>query len=349
MADQVPAPASGTPAPLRLHALAYSLGVTAAVTAAARLGLADAVGEEPVRPAELAAAVGADEEALVQLLRALVCHGVFWETEEGGYAHTELSRLLRTDAPASRKAMALLAGAPFAWRIWSRLDDAVRTGESVFPGLYGKPLFAHLHEDEPELGALFDRAMAKSGETSAVAVAAALDLAGTDTVADIGGGHGTLLRALLERHPALNGVLFDLEQVVAHADPVLREGGELAGRCRLVSGDCHIDVPVTADVYLLKGVVHMWNDATAVAALRTLVRKARPGARVVLVEQVLDATDNPEIATVMNLLMLVSQGGRERTAREFRTLLERAGLEFRSITATDSVVRLIEAVVPGAR
>jgi C-methyltransferase len=347
MADQVPGQAPGTPAPLRLHALAYSLGVTAAVTAAARLGLADAIGEEPAPAGELAAAVGADEEALVQLLRALVHHGVFRHTEDGGYAHTEMSRLLRTDAPASRRAMALLAGAPFAWNIWSRLDEAVRTGDSVFAGLYGKPLFAHLHEDEPELGALFDQAMAKSGETSAAAVVAALDLAGTNTVADIGGGRGTLLRALLESRPALNGVLFDLERVVADADPELRKGG-LADRCRVVAGDCHADVPVKADTYLLKGVVHMWNDATAVAALRTLARNAPAGARVVLVEQVLDATGTPEIATVMNLLMLVSQGGRERTADEFRALLERAGLEFRGITATGSVVHLIEAVVPGA-
>ncbi|MEU5633295.1 methyltransferase [Streptomyces rishiriensis] len=347
MADPAPGAAPAIPAALRLHTLAYSLGVTAAVTAAARLGLADALGEEPLSVGALATAVGADEEALGQLLRALACHEVFRETEDGGYTHTEMSRLLRTDAPAGRRAMALLAGAPFAWQIWSRLDEAVRSGRSVFQDLYGKPLFAYLHQDEPELGALFDRAMAKSGETTAAAVAEALDLSGAGTVADIGGGRGTLLRTLLDRHSALNGVLFDLPQVVADADPALLRGGELADRCRLVAGDCHVDVPVKADTYLLKGVVHMWNDATAVAALRTLARNAPPGSRVVLIEQVLDATDTPEIATVMNLLMLVSQGGRERTQGELRSVLTRAGLEFCSITPTASVVHLVEAVVPG--
>ncbi|MEU2287238.1 methyltransferase [Streptomyces sp. NPDC013178] len=342
-------PAPGMEASLRLHALAYSLGVTAAVTAAARLSLADVLDEEPQPVGVLAAAVGADREALGQLLRALACHGVFRETEEGTYAHTELSRLLRTDAPAGRRAMALLAGAPFAWQIWSRLDDAVRTGRSVFPDVYGTTLFQHLHEEEPELGMLFDRAMAKSGEATSAAVAAALDLTGTATLADIGGGRGTLLKALLEQHPGMGGVLFDLEKVVAAADPSLREDGALGDRCRLVAGDCHVDVPVKADTYLLKGVVHMWNDDTAVAVLRTIARNAPAEARVIMIEQVLDATRNPEIATVMNLLMLVSQGGRERTGGEFRALCERAGLEFRHITGTGSAVHLVEAVVPGRR
>lgn len=337
--------AEGTPAPLRLHALAYSLGVSAAVTAAARLGLADALGERPLPVAELATAVGADTEALGQLLRALACHGVFREETDGVYAHTELSRLLRSGAPGGRRAMALLAGAPFAWRIWSRLDDAVRTGRGVFPEEYGTTLFTHLHEAEPELGALFDQAMARSGETTAVSVADTVDLTGTGVLADIGGGRGTLLRLLLERHPDMHGVLFDLEQVVAGADAALRPGGALAGRCTLTAGDCHAGIPVKADTYLLKGVVHMWNDDTALAVLRTLARGAPPGARVVLAEQVLDMTATPEIATVMNLLMLVSQGGRERTGREFRDLFERAGLEFRGITPTGSVVHLVEGTV----
>ncbi|MFJ9775905.1 methyltransferase [Kitasatospora sp. NPDC101157] len=335
-------------APLRLHALAYSLGVTAAVTAAARLELADALGEEPMTVADLATAVGAKQEPLGQLLRALACHGVFQETAPGRYTHTELSRLLRADAPGGRRAMALLAGAPFAWRIWERLDTAVRTGRSVFPDLYGTTLFTHLHEEEPELGALFDQAMAKSGVATAAAVAEVLDLTGTHTVADIGGGRGTLLKVLLERRPGLNGVLFELEPVAAGADPALRDGGELAARCKVVAGDCHVDVPVKADTYLLKGVVHMWDDETAVAALRTLARNAPAGARVVLIEQVLDATETPEIATVMNLLMLVSQGGRERTGGEFRELFERAGLRFHGITATGSVVHLVEGSVPAA-
>ncbi|KMS77338.1 hypothetical protein ACM01_01565 [Streptomyces viridochromogenes] len=339
--------ADTTEAPLRLHALAYSLGISAAVTAAARLDLADALGDRPMPVAELAAAVGASEEALGQLLRALACHGVFRETAEDVYAHTELSRLLRGDAPGGRKAMALLAGAPFAWRIWSRLDEAVRTGRSVFAEEYGTTLFEHLHGSEPELGLLFDQAMARSGEITAAAVADALGLEDTGTVADIGGGRGILLRLLLERHPGVSGVLFDLERVIAGADPALCEGGALAGRCALVAGDCHVGVPVKADTYLLKGVVHMWNDDLAVAVLRNLARAAPPGARIILIEQVLDATATPEIATVMNLLMLVSQGGRERTRKEFAALFARAGLEFGGIRATRSAVHLVEGAVPG--
>ena len=245
--------------------------------------------------------------------------------------------------------MALLAGAPFAWQIWSRLDEAVRTGESVFPGLFGKSLFAHLHEDEPELGALFDQAMSASGALTAKAVAEHLALPADGTVADVGGGRGTLLKALLERHEGLRGVLFDLPEVIDRADPALSGNGPLAQRCRLVAGDAHADVPVKADVYLLKGVLHMWRDDTAVAVLRAIAAGAPAGARIVLVEQLLDASRAPEIVTTMNLLMLVSQGGRERTGEEFRDLFERAGLEFRSITGTGTVVHLIEAAVPHSR
>lgn len=342
--ETVPAPDS---APLRLHALSYSLGLTAAVTAAARLGLADVLGEEPLSLAELAERAGAQREPLGQLMLALACHGVFRVTADGAYAHSEMSRLLRSDEPGSRRAMALLAGAPFAWRIWGRLDEAVRSGTHVFRDTYGKELFAHLHEDEPELGELFGRAMAKNGEATAAAVTRALDLAETATVADIGGGHGTLLKAVLETRPAVQGVLFDLPEVTARAHPELAGPGSLADRCRIVSGDCHQDVPVTADVYVLKGVLHMWNDDTAVEVLRRIGRHAPAGARIVVAEQILDVAESAHVASVMNLLMLVSQGGRERTTGEFEELFARAGLTFRGVTPTGSVVHLLEAVVPG--
>jgi C-methyltransferase len=333
------------PAPLHLHEMAFSLGVTAALTAAVRLGVPDALGDRPASAGELADAVGANPESLGQLMRALAARGVFREEADGRYAHTEPSRLLRSDVPGSRRTMVLLAGAPFAWRIWSRLDDAVRTGESVCQDLFGADLFTHLEKHDPELGALFDRAMSKSGEATMAPVVAALAVGDATTVADIGGGHGTLLRMILERHPHLRGVLFDLPRVVAEADPALREG-DLSTRCRVVAGDCHQDVPVKADLYLLKNVVHMWDDETAVRALRTIARSAPAGARIVIVEQLMDETRTPGSATVMDLLMLVSQGGRERTRAGFAGLLERAGLRPPAVTPAGPAAYLIETTVP---
>ncbi|MEU0336034.1 methyltransferase [Streptomyces sp. NPDC006193] len=337
----------GVPAPLLLHEMAFSLGVTAALVAAVELKVPDALGDRPAGAAELADRVGADPESLEQLLRALAARGVFQAREDGRYAHTPASRLLREDAPGSRRTMVLLAGAPFAWQIWSRLTDAVRTGTGVCEDLYGTDLFTHLEKNDPELGALFDRAMSRSGEATMRPVVEALDLPRAATVADVGGGHGTLLSMLLDRHPGVRGVLFDLPRVVEGADERLVRG-DLSGRCRVVGGDCRRAVPVEADVYVLKNVVHMWDDATAAGVLRTLVRAAPAGARIVLVEQVLDATATPGSATVMDLLMLASQGGRERTAAGFARLLARAGLPAPRITPAGPAAFLVETAVPGA-
>jgi C-methyltransferase len=331
--------------PLNLHEMAFSLGVTAALMAAVRLDVPDALGDRPTPVGELAEAVGADPEALNQLMRALAVRGVFRQDADGLYSHSDASKQLRKDTPGSRRTMVLLASAPFAWQIWSRLDDAVRTGRSVCGDMFGKDLFEYLHETDPELGALFDRAMSKSGAATMEPIVEALELDGVATVADIGGGHGTLLRMVLERHPGVGGVLFDLPSVVAGADPELRTGG-LAGRCRVLGGDCHRDVPVKADLYLLKNVVHMWDDAAAVKVLRTIARNAPAGARIVLVEQLLDLTRTPGSATAMDLLMLVSQGGRERTTAGFTAVLERAGLGLRTVAPAGPTAHLIEAVVP---
>lgn len=332
-------------APLRMHALAYGLGVTAAVSAAVRLGIADALGQEPKPVAELAAEVGADGSALRQLLRALSVRDVFRDAGDDRYAHTEMSRLLRAGEPGGKRDMVLLASAPFAWRIWASLEETVRTGESAFPRLYGKTLFEHLAEDDPEAGAIFDRAMAGSGALVGKAIASTLELSGVDHLVDVGGGYGHTLKAVLEQHPGLRGTLFDLPRVTGDADPQLRPGGALADRCAIVAGDATEAMPVAADLYLLKHVVHMWDDDTAVRALRVIAENAPAGAKVVLAEQLLDAGPAPEVTTMMGLLMLVSQGGRERTGGELRALIERAGLRFLGITPTGTQVHLVETVV----
>jgi C-methyltransferase len=337
------------PPALHLHQMAFSLGITAALVAAARLGVADAIGTEPVPVEDLAKQVDANPESLDQLMRALAVHGVFAALPDRRYEHTEMSRSMRADAVGSRRPWILLAGAPFAWQIWSKLDDAVRTGRSLFPELYGKDMFAHLSEDDPELSALFDTAAATSTAATATALAEILDLSGVETVADVGGGQGKLLRTLLERNPHMRGVLFDTPRVLADADPALRDGGALAGRCAVVAGDVHREVPVVADLYVFKGVLHMWNDDTVAGALSAVRRSAPAGARVVIVEQLVDATPLPGLTTVIDLLMLASQGGKERTTAEFRALFERAGLEYSRVTPAGPVMSLVEATVPGGR
>jgi C-methyltransferase len=336
----------GLRAPLRLHALAYGLGVSAAVVASARLRVADALGEEPATADELAEALGVNSSSLTQLLRALSCHGVFEQVAGGLFRHNELSRLLRADEPGSRRDMVLLAGAPFAWRVWSGLDQAVRTGESIFPAFFGKDLFTYLTEDDPESGRIFDRAMT-SGAQAGAAVVARLDVAGARLVADLGGGQGGVLRGLLERHEGLHGMLVDLPKVLATADAALRPGGSLGDRCRLVPADCREAVPGGADLYLMKHVLHMWDDETARTVLCNLAASAGPGTRVAVVEHLLDTAPDPAVATTMDLLMLVNLGGRERTRTEFAGLFAGSGIRLDAVEPTGTAAHLILGTVAG--
>lgn len=331
----------------RLKELALGLGHAAMVHTAARLRIADALGEEPASADELARTVGAAPDTLNRLLRGLSSLGVFEEVAPGRYAHTEVSRLLRTGVPGSMVDMVLWAGAAWAWAAWPHLESAVRTGEPVVPALYGKDFFTYLREDGGADAAVFDRAMTQSSALTSDAVADALELADGVTVADVGGGQGHLLRTLLERHPTVRGVLFDLPPVLAGADPALRDGGPFAARCRLVPGDCRAPIPVEADVYVVKHVLK-WDFDSSVRTLSNIRAAARPGARVVVVQNVVDASPEPTVSAAMDLMLLLNVGGREHTVAEFEELFRRAGLVPAGVTATGTPLRLVEATVPGS-
>ncbi|MEV4053687.1 methyltransferase [Amycolatopsis sp. NPDC049688] len=329
---------------VRVRELMLSAAYAAALRAAVKLGLPDAIGGEPVAPAALAAAVGADAGALHRLVRALAAFGVFTIDSEGCYRHTELSRLLREDAPHSVKYNVLWSTEPWTWDVWPRLDDAVRTGGSVFGSLHGTEFFDYLHREAPESAEVFDRAMTQSSRLSAHAVAEALDLTSVATVADIAGGQGLVLATLLERHPELHGVLLDLPGVLAGADARLREGGSLAGRARLVPGDCRAAIPVRADVYLLKNILE-WDDESTLRTLRNVIAAAGPGARVVVIENLVDDSPEMSFTTAMDLLLLLNVGGRKQTKDELVALVQQAGLRVEAVRAVNSYLHMVECVV----
>ena len=274
--DAVPAATAS-----RLRELGLSLGFAAQVRAAARLGLADALGDQPCPAADLAATVDADPDTLDRLLRALTSHGVFVETTPGHYAHTDLSRALREDHPASLKFLMLWFTAPWTWQAWPRLDEAVRTGKPAFPEIYGQDFFAYLKNSDPESAEVFNRAMTQASRISSDRVVDMLDMTDVRTVVDVGGGQGHLVATLLRRYPQVHAVLYDLDTVVAEALAEIREGGVLADRCLVVGGDCRVEVPAGADLYVFKNVLE-WDDESTLAALRAArgasVRAARwPG------------------------------------------------------------------------
>ncbi|WP_043263253.1 methyltransferase [Streptomyces sp. CT34] len=335
-----------TPQPaMRLRELVFGAACAAAVRAAARLRVADALGEQPAGVAELAAAVDTEPRALRRLLRALACYGIFEETADGEFAHTEMSRLLRDDAPNSLRYISLWCTEPWTWAAWPRLDEAVRSGRSIFDDLYGKGFFDYLHQDARDSAQVFDRAMTTSSKQSAQDIAELLDLTGVSSVADIGGGQGQVLAALLEKHETLRGALLDLPEVVANADPRLREGGELAHRARIVPGDCRADIPVQADLYLIKNILE-WDDESTRRTLRRVVEAARPGARVVIIENLVDDSPSMKFTTAMDLLLLLNVGGAKHSKESLVSHMAEAGLLVHDILVVNPYLHAFECTVP---
>jgi hypothetical protein len=291
----------------RLWDMLRGATVTRALGIAAELRVADALADGPRPVAEL----GGDPDTLHRILRALASDGVFEETEPGVFANTEASELLRTE---SWREFAHLFGGVFH-RAIADLDAGTAT--ATFPAAFGSDFWEWLaaHPDER---ASFDRAM--GGEKrGAVDRLAALDWRGDETVVDVGGGNGTLLRAFLERRPGLRGVVFDLPETV-------RDESAFGEGLTFVAGDFFAAVP-SGDAYVLSGILHDWDDERAGAILDNIREAARPGARVLVTDSVVPSGNDPSGAKWLDLLMLVLEGGRERTESEWRRLLEGAGLE----------------------
>ena len=337
---------SPTPQPaMQLRELIFGAACAAAVRAAARLGVADALGDRPTTAEELATAVRAEPRPLERLLRTLSCYGIFAETDDGKYVHTDMSRLLREDNPHSLRYISLWCTEPWTWDAWPRLDEAVRSGRNVFDGLYGKGFFEYLHQDAPESAEVFDRAMTTSSKQSAQDIAQLLDLTGASSVADIGGGQGHVLASLLEKYPAMQGTLLDLPTVVANPDPRLRDGGPLASRVRIVPGDCRKEIPVQADVYIIKNILE-WDDESTRRTLHNVVGAARPGARVVIIENLVDDSPSMKFTTAMDLLLLLNVGGAKHTRASMVSRMTDAGLKVGELRVVNPYLHAFECTVP---
>lgn len=330
----------------RMFSLITGFRATQLVRVAVELGLPELVGTEPVGSAALAAATGTDAPSLHRALRALAALGVLEQTSDGGFVGTPLSRLLRRDAPGSLADLAL--GLPAeGYASWGSLSDVLRTGEPAYPRLYGRSYFEAL-ADDPASAELFNRTMTSGTIADAAALVAAIDLPERGTVIDVGGGNGALLAAVLRARPQLNGILLDRAAGLAGA-PAHLSGAGVLERCQLVEGDFFEAVP-TADLYLLKRVLHDWDDERALAILAACARGMAPGARLLVMEMLVperaEAGYTAERVTLLDLNMLVLLGGRERTAAEYADLLERAGLRLARTIATARPASVIEAVQP---
>jgi hypothetical protein len=311
-----------------------------AIHVAAELGIADLLGEGPRHCADLARATGTHERSLHRLMRLLASAGVFAEEHDGAFALTAIGRWLRRDMPGSRRAQALLLAGPAQQRTWGGLLRILKTGEAPVATSTFRYLAGH-----PEEAATFDDAMASGSAAVDAAVAAAYDFSRFGSIVDVGGGRGGLLVAILTANPSLRGVMFDLPHVAEGARERISRAG-LTERCEVLTGDFFEGLPGGGDAYILKSVIHNWDDARSVTILEKCRQAmARPGT-LLLVEMALPArmSDTPadQLMAGSDVNMLVNVGGRERTAAEFGALFDAAGFALTRIVPTAALSSVIE-------
>jgi hypothetical protein len=329
------------PPPAAMMEMITNAWAAQAITAAAVLGIADALANGPLPADELASAVNADADTLSRLLRALITRGIFRQHPDGRYDLTPLADTLRSNAEVSLGSFARWVGSPQHREHWSHLTDAIRTGRAVVPALRGKPIFDYL-ADEPELAEIFNRAMTSVSELAIASVIAGYDFSPYAMIVDVGGGHGRLLSAVLGATPDARGILFDLPHVVAGAPAVLEEH-HVADRVRVVDGSFFDVIPDGGDAYVLKNIIHDWPDNDAVQILGNVRKAAGVEKNVLLVEFVIPRHDREFLGKWGDLEMLVVAGARERTAAEYGRLLKRAGFDMTRVVETASPFSVVEA------
>ena len=318
--------------------------VSAAVGAVARLGVPDRLAAGPRSTTDLARDVGANEDALYRTLRALSMAGLFTETSPRTFALTPAGELLQTGVPGSVRDMAMFLCDDFHFRMYAETLHAVRTGEPVGAKVVGMPVFEYLQKD-PELSARFNNAMTNFSASVAPAALKAYDFSGIDVLVDVAGGHGMLLASILERYPKMRGVLFDLEHVVVGATVFDTLG--VRNRVETKSGDFFTAVPAGGDAYLMKHIIHDWDDERAGVILRNIrtALAGKPNGRLILLDAVVKPGNEPDLNKLIDLEMLLLPGGRERTEEEFAALFSANGFHLTRVVPTESPLAVIEGKV----
>ena len=324
-----------------LRRLVDGFRVTQTIYAGVELGIPDLLADEERTADDLAHASGADPPTLYRLLRALASLGIVHEGDERRFSLTDLGRPLRSDVPGSLRGWVRLQGRDYLWRSWGNLANAVREGQNSFRMVHGTDIWEWRAEHADE-SAIFDEAMRSMTIGANASILEAYDFGRFGTIVDVAGGSGTLIAALLAAHPASRGILFDREHVVSGAEPILRAAGVL-DRCEIVAGSFFESVPEGADAYVLKWIIHDWEDEESVAILRTCRAAMGTDAVVLLIERDLGRPNEDPVAKLADLNMLVMPGGRERTLDEYAALFGAADLRLVAAHPTTSGYLVIEA------
>jgi hypothetical protein len=316
---------------------------SAALYVAIVLNVADHLAAGPLDAAALARLTGANEDALFRVLRLLASLGVFAEAGPRRFSLTPAAELLRKDVPGSLRGMALFLPDPLHFRVYANLLDSVLTGSPAADTTLGMPVFAYLAKT-PDYSKIFNDAMTALSAPVVDAALEAYDFGRIGLLVDVAGGHGEVLMSILKKHPNVRGVLTDVGHVIDGATPRIAGAG-LAGRCEAVPCDFFKSVPAGGDAYIMKHIIHDWDDARATTILKNIAAAMGPKrGKVILLESVIGAGGAPDFGKFIDLEMLTMPGGRERSADEFRSLFAGAGFELTKIVPTKSPLSVVEAV-----
>lgn len=319
-----------------------SYNTTQMLYVAAKLGIADLLVAGARSSDDLAAAAGAHPRSLYRVLRALTHVGVFAEEAGRCFRLTPMAELLRADAPGSLRAFVLSYGEAWWWQPWGRLLEAVQTGTPAFDSTLGQGLFDYL-EQHPQAAAIFNANMVSMTAREVPELVTSYDFSGPGLLVDVGGGHGALVTAILQAGARANAVLFDRPAVLDGARVQLAAAG-VAQRCSLVAGSFFDAIPQGGDTYVLKDILHDWDETRALAILRNCRRAMDPQAKLLVIERVLPEGGEPAIGKMVDITMMVLTGGMERTEAEYANLLAQAGFTLGHVLFTHSAASVLEAV-----
>lgn len=331
----------GAPPQAIIMQLSMGAMVTQAIFVAAKLDIADILADGEKHIDEIAREAGAHSPSLYRILRSLASLGVFNETQARTFANTPLSEVLRADIPGSMRDSMIFMGEPWHYNVYGNMLHSARTGGTAWKETHGVEVFDWFAKNS-EASEIFNGCMSELSAGAAPPIVAGYDFSGIDTLADIAGGHGFLLSQILKANPNVKGILFDMEHVIAGAGEMLRDHG-VEARVETVSGDFFAEVPA-ADAYIMKHIIHDWDDERAVAIMQSIQRAMIGDGKLLLAEMVIPEGNEPHPGKMLDLEMLTSPGGLERTAAEYASLFERAGFKLNRIVPTSSPFSVIEGV-----
>jgi hypothetical protein len=334
-----PTKADALPANAILMQMLFGAQMQRSICVAAKLGIADLL-TEPKTATELAAETNTHAPSVYRLLRTLASMGIFTENAAGKFELTPLAALLREDAPNSMRDFTIMMGEDWIWRAWGELMYSVKTGGVAHDKIQGMNSFEFFAQNE-EAGRVFNRAMTNLSLSVIPAVVEAYDFSGIGKLVDIAGGHGLLLTGILKANPQVQGILFDLLFVIEGAGEWLEKEG-IRHRVELAAGDFFQTVPAGADAYMMKHIIHDWDDEHSINILRSIHSAMNINGKVLIIEMVIPEGNEPSPSKALDILMLVMEGGKERTKDEYRGLLEASGFRLTRIIPTKSPYSVIE-------